>query len=973
MKPSNYILNLNFEHIRKSIHDLDLKYNGNVVVSFDVTQFTNEILFNSKSNINIVKYSVLCGPSDSPKKREISVKKLKIIPESNQGKILLGEYIGSTLLRQCNMIIKFNAGLKENMAGAYLSLYDSEDLKRKEYMVTTQFESMDARKAFPCMDEPDKKATFDITVTVPKGYQALSNADPVNPEQQHLSKDKCEGVAKRDNNTSHTEWKFKPTPKMSTYLVAFIVHKDFWYTLGYARRGKLPVRVWAQDYKVCQGFADWALEVAIKVIDYFEDWYGIPYVMDNVDIIAVPDFASGAMENWGLITFREATLLHLDSMHSAHHKQYCAMVVAHELAHQWFGNLVTMDWWDDLWLNEGFATFMEYKAVDALYPEWNMWGQFLSSEENRAMTFDGMRNSHPITNIVRTESDVVQMFDAISYQKGASLIRFLHSFMGECFFQKGIRRYLKDNSFGNAKHGDLWDALSNALTSSDDICTVDYEIDQSKKMYSISTFMEGWITQSNYPLIVLDSSRKAVESVVTFFTEGDGDFSTKRWSLPFLYYFIQQDGNIKKELSWVDMNQLGESSKIEFEHKILKANYDSSGFYRVCYPSFYWKSLKESFMNGEASYFTAADRAGLVLDIFALAKSGDCGITYEIALEFITFLSNEDDFTVWNAALPSLASPASSLSPPYRAKLKQLVISLMGKTPIFNINEETIKNNGRRSPIDPFPETDKNHHVNTLLLASIIEYCASLDENINGFNVNHELRVSFRKYVDNGEMPNPNIFETVLLAGIESGTKKDWEAIWQKFKLEKDATRKNIFLRALCSTVDRDTIQELLYWALDPSQVKPQDSLTVYARLAHGENSVIVWNFFEENFNELYELYKDMKSFGDVFKLLAGTLKAADTAKLENFISKHEKQLKQYSLAVEQGKEKLYSKLKVPRYQSPHKIELFLDFYDRFLDKSEGTKRINVPKSFQTVDNSEGRKYKFNIINIASKAVKNEE
>ena len=289
-----------------------------------------------------------------------------------------------------------------------------------------------------CWDEPETKATFNITIIHNKKYSAISNMNIISKKKQG----------------SKIISKFAKTPMMSTYLIYLGVGEFEYLT---SKIGKTQIRIVTTKGKKSQG--KYSLELGKKLLRSYENYFGIKYPLPKLDLIAVPDFAAGAMENWGAITFRETILLYDSKTSSTKTKQYIAEVISHELAHQWFGNLVTMKWWNDLWLNESFATYMATKFVDKFYPEWEMWDQFIEDAMNIAMGIDSLKFSHPIDVKVNQPSEIREIFDAISYDKGGCILRMLEHYVGEQSFRDGLKHYLIKHKYNNATGQDLWDSI----------------------------------------------------------------------------------------------------------------------------------------------------------------------------------------------------------------------------------------------------------------------------------------------------------------------------------------------------------------------------------------------------------------------------------------------------------------------------------------------------------------------------------
>lgn len=388
------------------------------------------------------------------------------------------------------IVIGFNGQITDAMHGMYPCKF-TVDGQAKE-LIATQFESHHAREVFPCIDEPEAKATFDLVLTTEPDVAVLSNLHHVNQTKQG---DKLVTT-------------FATTPRMSTYLLAWVVgdlHKKSAETIS-----GVEVNVWATPAQRPESL-DFALENAVKIIEFFDDYFGVPYPLPKSDHVALPDFSSGAMENWGLITYREVALLADPATTTVASKQYIATVIAHELSHQWFGNLVTMKWWNNLWLNESFATLMEYLAVDAIHPEWNAWLDFASHESVLALRRDAIEGVQSVQVDVNHPDEISSLFDgAIVYAKGARLLRMCQAYVGNEAFQRGLQSYFEEFAYLNTEADDLWRHLSDASGK------------------DISGLMNTWISQSGYPVVSVDDKGLKQEQ----FFIGPHNKSSKLWPIP---------------------------------------------------------------------------------------------------------------------------------------------------------------------------------------------------------------------------------------------------------------------------------------------------------------------------------------------------------------------------------------------------------------------------------------------------------
>ncbi len=367
--------------------------------------------------------------------------------------------------------IEFDGVLNDKLRGFYRSTYTDDD-GVEQVIATTQMQATDCRRAFPCWDEPEFKAVFAITLDVDDGLTAISNA----PEIERTTSD------------GRSVIRFADTMVMSSYLVAFVVGRlEMTETVDV---DGVPLRLVHVPGK--GHLTDFGLDVGAFCLRWFQDYYGIAYPGAKVDLVALPDFAAGAMENLGCITFRESLLLVDPATSTQNERQLVADVVAHELAHMWFGDLVTMRWWNGIWLNEAFATFMEVAACDAYRPDWQRWTSF-GVERSAAFETDSLASTRSVEFEVRSPADCEGMFDVLTYQKGGALLRMLEQYLGAERFREGVSHYLSLHSYANTETNDLWDAIE--ATSGDPVRRI----------------MDSWIWQPGYPLVTASLVDGALE------------------------------------------------------------------------------------------------------------------------------------------------------------------------------------------------------------------------------------------------------------------------------------------------------------------------------------------------------------------------------------------------------------------------------------------------------------------------------
>uniref|UniRef100_T1GQI9 Aminopeptidase n=1 Tax=Megaselia scalaris TaxID=36166 RepID=T1GQI9_MEGSC len=516
--------------------------------------------------------------------------------------------------------IEFNGDMDDKIIGLYSSSYLKPDGTRKT-IATSKFEPTFARQAFPCFDEPAMKAKYRVTLVTPTedGYHALSNM----PEK-----------SSNDIGNNLKEVLFEDSVPMSTYLSCFIV-SDFDYIEETVKANNVgndfQMRVFATPEQ--KNKMDFALESGVKITEYYIDYFKVEYPLPKLDMAAIPDFVSGAMETWGLVTFRETSLLYDSKISSTANRQRVASVIAHEVAHMWFGNLVTMKWWNELWLNEGFASYIEYKGVDSAFPEWKMLDQFPIS------TLQGT---------VENPDQITEIFDTITYSKGSSIIRMLEDFIGPEIFRKSVTKYLEDNKYGNTETADFLDAIDA----------------QEEVTINVKEIMRTWTEQMGLPLVEVEKlSTTSFRLTQKRFFSNPEDYNgvyddsvfNYKWSIP-ITYRTNLNSEVKRE--WFYYNQESIDIVLDAEPQWIKFNSDQYGYYRVNYETEMWESLKNALLTN-LNAFTITDRAAILNDAFSLADSTT--IPYETSLDMTKYLKDETEYVPWVVASSKLTSLKTSL------------------------------------------------------------------------------------------------------------------------------------------------------------------------------------------------------------------------------------------------------------------------------------------------------------------------
>ncbi|KAE9586886.1 hypothetical protein Lal_00004969 [Lupinus albus] len=768
------------------------RFAGSVAVDLNIVAATSFIVLNA-AELSITNGSVSFTNRDSSK-----VLKPSSVALFEDDEILVLEFPETVPIGFGVLAIQFEGILNDRMKGFYRSTYEHNGEKKN--MAVTQFEPADARRCFPCWDEPACKATFKITLDVPSELIALSNM-PIVEE-------------KNDGNLKTVS--YQESPIMSTYLVAVVVGL-FDYVEDHTSDG-VKVRVYSQIGKTNQG--KFALHVAVKTLELFKDYFATPYSLPKLDMIAIPDFAAGAMENYGLVTYRETALLYDDQHSAAANKQRVATVVAHELAHQWFGNLVTMEWWTHLWLNEGFATWVSYLATDSLFPEWKIWSQFLD-EITAGLKLDGLAESHPIEVEINHAGEIDEIFDAISYRKGASVIRMLQSYLGAEPFQRSLASYIKKYAYSNAKTEDLWAALEEGSGE------------------PVNKIMTTWTKQQGYPVVSVKATNQKLEFNQSRFlssgAQGEGQWIVPI-SLSFGSYDVRKNFLLQTKSETLDVKEfLGTSIEDKGVNSWIKLNVDQTGFYRVKYDELLATKLRYAV---EKQLLTATDRFGILDDLYALCVARQESLTSLINL--MGAYRDEADYVVLSNLITisyKIESISADAVPDLLEPLKQFFISLFQYT-------------AERLGWDPKPGES---HLDAMLRGEILTALALFGHDLTL----DEASRRFQAFLEDRNTPilPPDIRKAAYVAVMQRASKSNrlgYDSLLKIYRESDLSQEKTRILGSLASSPDPDLILEVLNFLLT-SEVRNQD--VVFGLPSSREGREVAWAWLKENWETLLKTY----------------------------------------------------------------------------------------------------------------------
>ncbi|XP_068246618.1 uncharacterized protein [Palaemon carinicauda] len=801
--------------------------------------------------------------------------------------------------------MEFEGYLNDKLYGLYRSTYTTSEGK-KVLLASTQFQPTDARRAFPCLDEPGLKATFDVYLGRETNMSSLSNM----PKYETMPIDGQPGWFWDHFNTS------VPT---STYLVAFVI-SDFSH-MNSTQNDHVLFRVWAREEAIKQ--ANYALRSGPAILTFFEDYFKVPFPLPKSDMIAIPDFSAGAMENWGLITYRETAMLYDPAVSSASNKQRVLQVVAHELAHQWFGNLVTPEWWTDLWLNEGFASFMEYVGSDSFEPSWNMMQQSVIEDVQSVFGLDCLESSHPISIPVNHPDEINEIFDRISYSKGSSIIRMMSYFLTPSTFTKGLSKYLTTLKYKNAEQDDLWRFLTDA----------GHEDKTLPGDITVKTVMDTWTLQMGYPVIKVERSPSGTSASVTqerfllVKNINSTDTHDYKWWVP-LTYTSRENPNFEDTRAMAWMNNTQSEITIDSlpdQNNWVIFNLQETGYYRVNYDDNNWNLIIHQ-LQTDYEVIHVINRAQIIDDALDLARAGQ--LSYSIAMSINEYLSEETEYLPWAAVLNNMGYLDNMLSRSTAyGSFKKYMLNLL--IPLY-------KSVGFEDRLDD-PHLTQLKRVKALLWACDLGHKDCVSESVALYRL-------WMNYPKNTSIISPNVKSVVYCTAISEGGEKEWNFAWEQYLDSNVASEKSKLLGALGCSKEIWIISRYMKMAFTAdSGIRKQDAAVVFSSVARNKvGRYLAWNYLRDNWKMITEYYGS-GLFGIARLITATTGKFStelELKELELFKEEYKDSLKTATRAVDQAIER-----------TSNNIEWSAKNYDVITDwlKSNGYSnrlRNNLKKAF---------------------------
>ncbi|KAK3914740.1 Aminopeptidase N [Frankliniella fusca] len=796
--------------------------------------------------------------------------------------------------------IVYTGKLRGDMYGFYKSTYTPSGGANAIRIAATQFEPAYARSAFPCWDEPHYKARFTVKLVHPQDTTALSNARVASSTELP--------------NTETKQTIFEKTPLMSSYLVAFVV-SNFEFQDGAfpppstptpapgtgTGTAKIEYRVYVRRGSKSQ--AKYASEVGPLSLKQLEDFTAVPFAtttLQKLDLIAIPDFSAGAMENWGLITYRETGIMYDKEESTEAARESIALVIAHEQTHMWFGDLVSPEWWGYVWLNEGFARYLQYVSMDLVRPSWRLMDTFRVRTLQGALAFDALATSHPMSAAVYTPDQIQGIFDRISYDKGASVLHMTRSVLGDDSFRSALTKYLNNMKFYAAKPSDLFQAFD-SVTSVVPLPTG----------VSVAEVLSTWTEEPGYPVVTVSAlaNGTVVATQARFLSSGTSSSSSQGWWVPLTFMTGTSSAGGATTAApastptttpgsspttspgttpgttavWLSPTSSATDLGIKSAANTwILANVDQNGFYRVNYDESNWRLLGAQLQqqlqagSGTGSSVSVRSRAQLLDDAMSLARAGL--LRYALALDLARYLRYETDPIPWTAVFSHLSYVTRMLAgSEAQAGFKAVQLQLLDAvSKDVGFEEKSAESEDRDT-----------YHLRLTFRATLMGQACALEQP----DCVDSATKAFKALRDSAMDVKPSVRSTVYCAGLRAGTADDWDFLWKRYTTTTSPGERTLILGALGCTKDAAKLDEYLKLSLtpDPNKVRAQDASSVFsAVLSGGDNLDRALKFFKDNFSTMVSSYGGWSSIQNVVEGLAGMI--VDEAKLkelEDFLAQH--------------------------------------------------------------------------------------
>ncbi|KAH8298712.1 hypothetical protein KR018_007890, partial [Drosophila ironensis] len=733
--------------------------------------------------------------------------------------------------------INYEGHLRTDNGGFYLSTY-TDDAGNTQYLATTQFESTDARHAFPCYDEPSKRAFFTITINHDPSYNAISNM-PVN-----------------ETATSSGVTSFDKTVNMPSYLVAFIVSK-FVYTSG--EFNGLPQRVYSREGT--EGDQEWALINGMLVEKRLSEYFNISFALPKLDQAGIPDFAAGAMENWGLATYREEYLLYNPENSTINTQTNIATIESHEDAHMWFGDLVAIEWWSYLWLKEGFATLFENLAVDLAYPEWDIFQTFHAGSYQSALVNDASPTARPMSYFVQKPSEIALLYDSVSYAKAGSVLNMWRHALTNTVFKRGLYNYLNDNKFTAANPTKLFEGIAKAAVEEDFAVPA-----------TIAEMMGSWTDQGGVPLLTVTRNYTDGSFVISqdTYTNNNSYTSDKLWYVPVNYanYDNPDFRNTTASHYLLNQRQLTVDAGLDATSWLI-LNKQSAFYYRVNYDNENWQLLI-NFLQSRPHKIDPRNRAQLINDLYRFATSGR--VPHSTLLNLLTYLPKEDQYSPWSAANTVITLFNRYLSGDseyanFQWYVSHLVSDQFDK---FGVNDL----NGEQHLV----KFTRNILVNIACLAGV-ESCLT------------ETKAKLVALVEQGTAIEPNLQSQVYCNGLKDADEKVFDFVYNKLMESTDQAERRLLISALGCSQNATQLEKFVNSSIDTTNgLRVQERITllspVYSRGEVGLLTAI--DFLQKNWEEYAQLNTGFGGvnplYSDILGISAYTVNAKQQEELQNLV-----------------------------------------------------------------------------------------